>query len=60
MEQKYYTALRLLRCGATVIAVTRFPHDAALKYSQEPDFEIWKHKLRIPLYNLSSLICLMK
>eukprot|EP00026_Physarum_polycephalum_P008719 Phypoly_transcript_08818.p1 GENE.Phypoly_transcript_08818~~Phypoly_transcript_08818.p1 ORF type:complete len:467 (+),score=54.24 Phypoly_transcript_08818:3-1403(+) len=43
----YYTALRLLRCGVTVIVTTRFPHDAALRYSKERTFEKWKHKLHI-------------
>lgn len=52
---KYYIALRLLRCGVTVIAVTRFPHDASLRYSNEPDFNNWKDKLHIPLF-LSFLV----
>ena len=34
----YATTLRLLRAGAEVIATTRFPHDAAQFYSNEPDF----------------------
>ena len=45
--QRYQIALRLLRSGATVIAVTRFPHDAAKRYSNESDYENWKEKLRI-------------
>jgi hypothetical protein len=28
----YFIALKLLRCGATVLVQTRFPHDAARKY----------------------------
>eukprot|EP00026_Physarum_polycephalum_P001836 Phypoly_transcript_01839.p1 GENE.Phypoly_transcript_01839~~Phypoly_transcript_01839.p1 ORF type:complete len:919 (+),score=142.10 Phypoly_transcript_01839:139-2895(+) len=43
----YFVALRLLRSGVTVIALTRFPHDAALKYSRESDFDLWKNKLHI-------------
>jgi NAD(P)-dependent dehydrogenase (short-subunit alcohol dehydrogenase family) len=43
----YATALRLLRAGAQVIATTRFPHDAARRYSQEPDFPCWRDRLRI-------------
>lgn len=43
----YATALRLLRAGAQVIATTRFPHDAALRYSSEPDFADWQNRLHI-------------
>lgn len=41
----YYTALKLLRDGATVIAVTRFPVDAISRYALEPDFLEWKDRL---------------
>ena len=37
----------MLRAGARVIATTRFPHDAALRYSREPDFEAWKDRLQV-------------
>ena len=43
----YATALRLLRAGAKVIATTRFPHDAARRYSSEPDFADWQDRLQI-------------
>lgn len=43
----YHVGLRLLRAGARLIALTRFPHDAALRYAQEPDFNQWKNKLNI-------------
>jgi len=43
----YQTALRLLRSGAQVIATTRFPRDAAVRYAQEPDFEKWQNRLTI-------------
>jgi NAD(P)-dependent dehydrogenase (short-subunit alcohol dehydrogenase family) len=43
----YATALRLLRAGAQVIATTRFPHDAARRYSQEPDCSCWRDRLQI-------------
>ncbi|KAK4161383.1 3-oxoacyl-reductase 4 [Cladorrhinum sp. PSN259] len=43
----YLTALRLLRCGARVIATTRYPNDAVLRYSREPDFRQWKHRLKV-------------
>ncbi|KAK5656890.1 hypothetical protein OQA88_4441 [Cercophora sp. LCS_1] len=43
----YSTTLRLLRCGATVIATTRYPNDAATRYSQEPDFGDWQTRLKV-------------
>ncbi|MDD5627541.1 MAG: SDR family oxidoreductase [Elusimicrobia bacterium] len=43
----YQAALMLLRAGARVIATTRFPHDAALRYSREPDYAAWGQRLRI-------------
>ncbi|KAK4465337.1 3-oxoacyl-reductase 4 [Cladorrhinum samala] len=43
----YLTALRLLRCGAKVIATSRYPHDAVMRYSREPDFEEWRHRLKV-------------
>ena len=43
----YYTALKLLRAGARTIVSTRFPHDAAQRFSKEEDFENWKERLQI-------------
>ena len=43
----FQASLMLLRAGATVIATTRFPHDASVRYSKEPDFEQWRHRLQI-------------
>jgi NAD(P)-dependent dehydrogenase (short-subunit alcohol dehydrogenase family) len=43
----FQTALKMLRAGARVIATTRFPHDAAVRYSREPDFEAWKDRLHV-------------
>jgi NAD(P)-dependent dehydrogenase (short-subunit alcohol dehydrogenase family) len=43
----FQTALKMLRAGARVIATTRFPHDAALRYSREADFPEWKGRLHI-------------
>jgi len=43
----YQIVLMLLRNGAHTIVTTRFPKDAALKLSQEPDFNAWKDKLEI-------------
>ncbi len=41
----YHTALRMLRCGARVIASTRYPNDAAIRYSKEADLGVWKDRL---------------
>ena len=43
----YQAALKLLRAGATVVATTRFPHDAARRYAAEPDFGDWGARLQI-------------
>ncbi|MBF0241975.1 MAG: SDR family oxidoreductase [Desulfamplus sp.] len=43
----YQAALMMLRAGATVIATTRFPVDAALRYAKESDFNIWRDRLNI-------------
>jgi NAD(P)-dependent dehydrogenase (short-subunit alcohol dehydrogenase family) len=43
----YQAALMMLRAGARVIATTRFPVDSALRYSKEPDFELWSKRLHI-------------
>ncbi|KAJ3071109.1 hypothetical protein HK102_006514, partial [Quaeritorhiza haematococci] len=43
----YCVAVKLLRCGATVIVTTRFPKDAAKRYASEADFEEWREKLFI-------------
>jgi NAD(P)-dependent dehydrogenase (short-subunit alcohol dehydrogenase family) len=43
----YQAALMMLRAGARVIALTRFPIDAALRYAKEGDFQHWRHRLQI-------------
>lgn len=43
----YQAALMLLRAGARVYVTTRFPHDAARRYSRENDFDEWKDRLQI-------------
>ncbi|MCB1177796.1 MAG: SDR family oxidoreductase [Leptospiraceae bacterium] len=43
----YHSALMMLKSGATVIVTTRFPVDAAFRYSKEPDFSQWKNRLHI-------------
>ncbi|KAF9637724.1 putative short-chain dehydrogenase protein [Lasiodiplodia theobromae] len=43
----YHVALRLLRCGARVIATTRYPRDAVRRYMAEGDAEVWRERLRV-------------
>jgi NAD(P)-dependent dehydrogenase (short-subunit alcohol dehydrogenase family) len=43
----YQAGLKLLRSGARLIVTTRFPRDAAKRYSSEPDFAEWGHRLEI-------------
>ncbi|MBL8018260.1 MAG: SDR family oxidoreductase [Leptospirales bacterium] len=43
----YQAALMMLRSGATVIATTRFPVDAALRFSAEEDFQNFSDHLHI-------------
>lgn len=43
----YQATLLMLRAGATVIATTRFPVDAALRYSREGGYAEWGDRLHI-------------
>ncbi len=43
----YQATLMLLRAGARVIATTRFPVDAALRYAKEEDAQTWTSRLHI-------------
>ncbi len=43
----YEASIKLLRAGARVIATTRFPRDAALRYAREADFPKWRANLQI-------------
>lgn len=43
----YHATLMMLRAGAMVIATTRFPKDSAARFSKEPDFKTWGHRLHI-------------
>lgn len=43
----YHTALKMLRAGCRTIVTTRFPQDAALRFSREEDFGVWKNRLQI-------------
>lgn len=48
----YATALRLLRDGAKVLVITRYPYDALERYQKEPDYELFKNRLIIYGFNL--------
>jgi len=43
----FQATLMMLRAGATVIATTRFPIDAALRYSREEGYTVWGKRLHI-------------
>lgn len=43
----YHATLMMLRAGARVIATTRFPVDAALRFSKEEDFSVWGDRLQV-------------
>ncbi|RYZ64643.1 MAG: SDR family oxidoreductase, partial [Proteobacteria bacterium] len=43
----YHASLLMLRARAQVIVTTRFPKDAALRYSREQDFSEWGSRLQI-------------
>lgn len=43
----FQATLMMLRAGATVIATTRFPVDAAIRYFQEEGFGEWGNRLQI-------------
>lgn len=51
----YQLGLRLLQDGARVIITTRFPQDAARRYSLEPDFNEWSDRLQIHGLDLRDL-----
>jgi hypothetical protein len=43
----YQAALMMLQSGARVVVTTRFPVDAALRFSKEGDFSSWQDRLHI-------------
>lgn len=43
----FQAAVMLLRSGCRVLATTRFPHDAARRYSELPDFGDWSDRLEV-------------
>jgi len=40
-------ALMMLRAGARVLVTTRFPHDAAVRYAGEDDYDLWADRLHV-------------
>lgn len=51
----YQVCLKLLRAGAAVHAVTRFPYDAVDRYARESDFDAWSDRLTIHGLDLRNL-----
>ena len=47
MKIGYRIVLKLLRCGATVIATTRFPMDAGRRFATEADAAQWMGRLHV-------------
>jgi NAD(P)-dependent dehydrogenase (short-subunit alcohol dehydrogenase family) len=43
----YQAAILLLRAGCRVVALTRFPRDAAARYAREPDHAAWRDRLDV-------------
>lgn len=43
----YQAALMMLQSGARVVVTTRFPVDAAVRFSKEEDFSTWQDRLHI-------------
>ena len=51
----FRAALKLLRCGATLVATTRFPRDAAERFAQEDDYASWASRLHVVGLDLRDL-----
>jgi NAD(P)-dependent dehydrogenase (short-subunit alcohol dehydrogenase family) len=51
----FEAALKLLRCGATVHVTTRFPTDAARRFSQCADFGEWRERVVVHGLDLRDL-----
>lgn len=62
----FHVALRLLRCGAKVIATSRYPRDAECRYRKESGFNQWEHRLKVvgadfrTAKNVFALVALVK
>jgi NAD(P)-dependent dehydrogenase (short-subunit alcohol dehydrogenase family) len=51
----FRSSLKLLRAGAIVTIVTRFPHDAADRFAAEADAATWANRLRLCGLDLRAL-----
>lgn len=51
----FQVALKLLRAGATVIATSRFPRDAAARFAAQPDSEDWAERVHLYAIDLRDL-----
>lgn len=51
----FQACLKLLRAGATVHGITRFPQDAVDRYAREPDFASWRERLTLHRLDLCNL-----
>lgn len=47
IKSGYHAVLKLLRAGASVVATTRFPKDAARRFAVEPDASEWSERLHL-------------
>ncbi|AEV85384.1 hypothetical protein ACWT_4364 [Actinoplanes sp. SE50] len=56
----FHTALKLLRDGATVVATTRFPDDAAQRFAALSDFDQWGDRLHLHGLDLLDLDALQE
>lgn len=54
----FQVALKLLRCGATVLATSRFAVDAATRFAALPDAASWQGRLRVYGLDLRDLAAL--
>ena len=43
----FQVALKLLRCGATVLATSRFAVDCAARFAEQPDAAAWSGRLQV-------------
>lgn len=51
----FEAVLILLRAGCEVITTTRFPRDAALRFSREADYAVWRSRLKVYALDLRVL-----
>lgn len=52
----FQVCLKLLRCGATVIATSRFPVDTAKRFSIQTDFADWQNRIHVYGLDLRDLV----